>query len=186
MVFKDGVILASEKRFSYGHYVVSRSAKKVFKVAPHVGAACAGLVSDMQTLIRESQIYAELFRLDNKRPIPVRSAAKLVSNLLFGMRLIPFLTQTIIGGVDDEGPAVYALDPLGSVIEDKYVAIGSGAEIAAGVLEEGYKDGLSEKEAKELALRTVKSAISRDAISGDGVDLIILRKSGVKEESISF
>ncbi|HID90391.1 TPA: proteasome subunit beta, partial [Candidatus Bathyarchaeota archaeon] len=150
LVFKEGVILISEKRFSLGHYVMSRSAKKVFKVAPHVGAACVGLVSDMQTLIYESQAHANLFRLDSNRPIPVRSAAKLVSNLLFRMRLMPFLTQTIIGGVDGDEAAVYALDPLGSVIKDKYVAIGSGAEMAAGVLEEGYREDMTEEEAKEL------------------------------------
>lgn len=186
LVFKDGVILMSEKRFSLGHYVMSRSAKKVFRLTDHVGAACTGLVSDMQTLIHESQAYANLFRLNNGRPIPVRSSAKLVSNLLFGMRLTPLLTQTLIGGVDEEGPAVYALDLLGSVIKDNYVAVGSGAQIAAGVLEEGYKDDMDEGTAKKLAFRAVKSAISRDAISGDGVDILVITKGGTKEESETF
>lgn len=186
LVFKDGVILTSEKRFSLGTYIMSRSARKVFNITDNVGAACAGLVSDMQTLIRESQAYASLYRLDAKRPISVRSAAKIVSNLLFGTRWAPFLTQTIIGGVDEEGPAVYSLDPMGSVLKDKYVAIGSGAPIAAGLLEEAYKDDMTEEEAKQLALKAVKSAISRDAISGDGVDTLIITNRGTKEESITF
>ncbi|MCW4027665.1 MAG: proteasome subunit beta, partial [Candidatus Bathyarchaeota archaeon] len=63
VVFADGLILASEKRVSYGYLVVSRVGKKVFKIADHIGAACAGLVSDMQILVREVEAYASLFNL---------------------------------------------------------------------------------------------------------------------------
>ena len=48
VVCSDGVVLASEKRVSYGYMVMSRVGKKVFKIADRIGAACAGLVSDMQ------------------------------------------------------------------------------------------------------------------------------------------
>jgi len=186
VVCSDGVILASEKRVSYGGLVLSRAGKKVFKIADHIGSACAGLVSDMQMLIREVAFYANLFRLEARRPIGVRAAAKVMSNLLFSRRLVPLLTQTIVGGVDDEGPSLYVLDVLGSVIPDKYAAVGSGAEIALGVLEEGYKDGLTIEEGKELVVRAIKSAVSRDAMSGDGIDFIIITKNGIKEESMLF
>jgi len=186
VVCSDGVILASEKRVSYGGLVLSRAGKKVFKIADHIGSACAGLVSDMQMLIREVAFYANLFRLEVGRPIGVRAAAKVMSNLLFSRRLVPLLTQTIVGGVDDEGPSLYVLDVLGSVIPDKYAAVGSGAEIALGVLEEGYKDGLTIEEGKELVVRAIKSAVSRDAMSGDGIDFIIITKNGIKEESMLF
>lgn len=182
----DGVILASEKRVSYGYLVVSRVGKKVFKVTDRIGAACAGLVSDMQILIREAEAYANLFRLDANRPISVRSAAKVMSNLLFGRRLFPLITQTIIGGLDEEGPSIYVLDVLGSVIPDKYSAVGSGAEIAMGVLEQGYKEDLSLKEAKDLVTRAIKSAIARDVMSGDGVDFLIITDKGINEESMKF
>ncbi|MEM2875980.1 MAG: proteasome subunit beta, partial [Candidatus Bathyarchaeia archaeon] len=72
---KEGVILASEKRVSYGSFVVSRAGKKVFKLTSNIGAACAGLVADMQILVREVGAYSNLFRLDSKRRISVRAAA---------------------------------------------------------------------------------------------------------------
>ncbi|MEM2341661.1 MAG: archaeal proteasome endopeptidase complex subunit beta [Candidatus Bathyarchaeia archaeon] len=186
IVCSDGVVLASEKRVSYGNFVLSRVGKKVFKISDHIGAACAGLVSDMQILAREVSVYANLFKLEAGRPISVRSAAKVMSNLLFNNRLIPYITETIIGGVDDEGPSVYVLDVLGSTIPDKYAAVGSGAEIAIGVLEESYREGMTVEEGKELAVKAIKSAISRDAMSGDGIDLMIITKNGIKEESIKF
>lgn len=186
IVCSDGVVLASEKRVSYGNFVLSRVGKKVFKISDHIGAACAGLVSDMQILVREVSVYANLFKLESGRPISVKAAAKVMSNLLFSSRLIPYITETIIGGVDDEGPSVYVLDILGSTIPDKYAAVGSGAEIAIGVLEESYKENMTVEEGRELAIKAIKSAISRDAMSGDGIDLLIITKNGVKEESIKF
>ena len=183
---KDCVILASEKRVSYGYLVVSKTGKKVFKINEHIGAACAGLISDMQILIREVSAYGNLFSLDVGRPMSVRSAAKLMSNLLFNRRLAPLITQTIVGGVDSDGPSIYSLDPLGSVLPDKYTVVGSGTEIAMGVVEEGFKEGMSVEDAKALILRAMKSAVSRDIMSGDGIDFLIITKEGIAEESMKF
>ncbi len=186
IVCSDGVVLASEKRVSYGNFVLSKSGKKVFKISSHIGVACAGLVSDMQILAREVSIHTNLFKMEVKRPMSVKAAAKVLSNLLFSSRLFPLITETIVGGVDDEGPALYVLDVLGSTIPDKYAAVGSGAEIAIGVLEESYKDGMTVEEGRDLAIKAIKSAISRDARSGDGIDLLIITKNGIREESIKF
>lgn len=186
VVFSGGVLLASEKRVTHGYFVTSKAGKKVFKIADHIGAACAGLVSDMQILIREIEAYANLFSLDTGRKIPVRSAAKVMSNLLFGRRYFPLITQTIVGGVDEEGASIYVLDVLGSVLPDKYAAVGTGAEIAVGVLEENYRDDMNSEEAKEMTMRAMKSAISRDSMSGNGIDLLIITKEGIVEESLNF
>lgn len=182
----DGVILASEKRVSYGYLVVSKGGKKVFKITNNIGAACAGLVSDMQILVREVEAYANLFRLDIGRAISTRSAAKLMSNLLFARRLAPLITQTIIGGIDREGPSLYVLDVLGSLIPDKYAVVGSGTEIAMGVLEEGYRENMTVEEAKKLVSRAIKAAISRDIMSGDGIDLMVITKGGIEEEAVKL
>jgi proteasome beta subunit len=186
LVYAGGVILASEKRVSYGSMVMSRTGKKVFKITDRIGAACAGLVSDMQVLVREIEAYAKLFRFDAKRPMTVKSAAKVMSNILFNRRMIPLITQTIVGGMDDDGPSIYVLDVIGSVLPDKYAAVGSGAQIATGVLEEGYKDNMSKQDAKALVLRAIKSAISRDTMSGDGVDFLTITKEETEEETSKF
>jgi len=186
LVFSDGVILASEKRVTYGSMIMSKTGKKVFRIADQVGAACAGLVSDMQILAREVEAQAKLFAFETKRPMPVKAAAKVMSNVLFNRRMLPLITQTIVGGMDDDVPALYVLDVIGSLLPDNYAAVGSGAQIATGVLEEGYKDNMSQQNARALVLRAIKSAIRRDAMSGDGVDFLIITKEGIKEENINF
>lgn len=186
VVCQDGVILAAEKRVSYGYFISSKGGKKVFKITDRIGAACAGLVSDMQVLVRDVEANANLFSMDVGRRISVRAAAKLMSNILFNRRMAPLITQTIVGGLDDEGPSLWVLDVLGSVLPDDYAVVGSGAEIAIGVLEEGYNKNMKVSEAKELVTRAIKSAISRDAMSGDGVDFLIITKDGITEESAKF
>ena len=186
VVCADGVILASEKRVTYGNFVVSKGGKKVFKITDQIGVACAGLVGDMQILTREVEAQANLFSMEVGRPISVRAASKLMANILFNRRYAPLITQTIVGGLDDEGPALYVLDVLGSLIPDKYAAVGSGTEIAVGVLEEEYKEGMSIEDAKALVTRAIKSAISRDAMSGDGIDFLIITKDGIVEETTKF
>jgi proteasome beta subunit len=104
---------------------------------------------------------------------------------MFERRFAPFITQIIIGGVAEK-PSVYVLDPLGSVIPDKYASVGSGAELAIGVIESEYSDEMDEESAKKLAIKSIKSAIQRDSASGDGVDIMVINKDGIKEETTNF
>jgi proteasome beta subunit len=186
IVCVDGVILASEKRVTYGSFIMSRGGKKVFKVTDQIGVACAGLVGDMQVLAREMEAQAKLFNMDVGRKISVRAAAKLMANILFNRRGAPLFTQTIVGGLDEEGGSLYVLDVLGSLIPDKYSAVGSGTEVAIGVIEEAYKESITIAEAKELITRALKAAVNRDAMSGDGIDLLIINKEGITEQSSKF
>jgi len=186
VVCVDGVILASEKRVTYGGFIMSRGGKKVFKVTDRIGVACAGLVGDMQVLAREMEAQSKLFSMDVGRRISVRAASKLMANILFNRRYAPLFTQTIIGGLDEEGSTLFVLDVLGSLIPDKYAAVGSGTETAISIIEEAYKESITIAEAKELIKRAIKSAINRDAMSGDGIDFLIITKEGTVEESIKF
>ena len=181
---KDGVVLASEKRIAYGYTVLSKVGKKVFKITDHLGIACAGLVSDMQVIARSLMAEANLYELDYKRPMSVRSLAKLLSMILYGQKLVPYFTETIVGGVDPSGPHLFVLDPLGSLIEDKYASVGTGATLAISIIESNYSPDMTIDEGRKLAVSAMKAAIARDAISGDGIDLLIITKDGAVEEFV--
>jgi proteasome beta subunit len=183
LVCSDGVVLAAEKRVSWGRMVMSRSGRKVFQITPGLGLAFAGLVSDMQALTREATAYANLFRLENNRVITVRAMAKLISNILFQRRLMPLLMETVVGGVDPDGPAIYSMDPVGSLIPDKFITAGSGAPIAMGLLEAQYSEDIDVEAGAELALNAIRSAVARDIASGDGVDMLLIRSDGIDERS---
>ncbi len=186
VVCKDGVLLASERRYSYGTFVMSKTAKKIFKITDNIGVACAGIIGDMQVLSREVLAYMNIYRFERGREATVKNAAKVMVNVLSSRRMFPYLAQTIIAGVDDGKPDLYVLDPIGSVLGDKFAAVGTGAEVAMGVLEAEFKEGMSIEEARVVVLRAVKSAVARDISSGDAIDLMIITHDGMKEESQSL
>ncbi|MDP3780111.1 MAG: proteasome subunit beta [Nitrosopumilaceae archaeon] len=178
--FDDGIVLASERRIAYGNFLVSKSTKKTFPLTPNVAAACAGLVADMQLLSLQIKALAKIRKMEIKRDVPPNSIAKMMSNLMYERRFFPLLTQVIVGGRVDK-PSIYTLDPLGSVLPDEYAAVGTGAEMALGVLDQSYKEKLTEKEAVDLAIKSIRSAIMRDSFSGDGIDILVINKQGTKE-----
>ncbi len=181
--YNNGVVLAAEKRVSFGNFVVNKNIKKTFPVTNHVGAACAGMVADMQVLVRQVEALAKIRKLETRRNVPPNSVAKLMSVIMFERRYFPLLTQVIVGGIDSK-PEIYTLDPLGSVLPDEYAAVGTGAEMALGIMDAEYKPNMTEEKAKELAVRAIRSAIQRDAASGDGIDVLFVTKSGQREETI--
>lgn len=187
IVCKDGVVLAAEKRITYGSLIMSRVGKKVFKITDRIGLAVAGLVADMQVLSKELEAMTRIYSMEQRKPISIRSAANLLSNILYERKMMPFFSQTIIGGYDDKGPAIYTLDLMGSLLKDSYAAVGSGSEIALGTLERHYKEGMNVSEGKDLAIRAIKAAARRDTQSGEGIDVMVITNKGIDiyEESIA-
>ena len=186
ITFNDGVVFASERRIAYGNFVVSKTTKKTFVITPHVGAACAGLVADMQILSLQIAALAKIRRMEIKRDVPPNTVAKMMSNMMYERRFFPLLTQVIVGGLVGK-PTIYTLDPLGSILPDDYAAVGTGAEMALGVLDPQYKKDLTEAQAVDLAVKSVRAASMRDSASGDNIDVLVMNKDGAKEttENIS-
>jgi len=180
------VVFASERRIAYGNFVVSKTTKKTFVITPYVGAACAGLVADMQILSLQIAALAKIRRMEIKREVPPNTIAKMMSNMMYERRFFPLLTQVIVGGLVGK-PTIYTLDPLGSVLPDDYAAVGTGAEMALGVLDPQYKKDLTEVQAVDLAVKSVRAASMRDSASGDNIDVLVMNKDGAKEttENIS-
>lgn len=185
IAYKDGVVLGAERRITLGNFVRSKSGRKVFRVTDNVGAVCAGMVADMQNLVREVSVYSKLKELESHRAMKPNSVAKLMSTLMFQNRYAPLLTQVILGGVGAK-PVVYVLDPLGSVISDEYATVGTGEETAIGVVEAGYSPTITQKEARDLLLSSIKAAIARDALSGNGIDMLTVDRAGIKEDSVNL
>ncbi|HEY6164190.1 MAG TPA: proteasome subunit beta [Nitrososphaeraceae archaeon] len=183
--YDNGIVLASEKRVSYGNFVVNKNTKKTFSVTNQVGAACAGMVADMQVLVRQVGALAKIRKLETRRNVAPNSIAKLMSVIMFERRFFPLLTQVIVGGIEIK-PEIYTLDPLGSVLPDEYASVGTGAEMALGILDAEYKPNMSEEKARELAVKAIKSSIQRDSSSGDGIDLLLITTKGAREESLKF
>jgi proteasome beta subunit len=182
-VCSDGVILGTDTRATMGSYVASKRAKKVYQITDSLAMTIAGGVAVAQRIVDILKINARLFEFEKGRPMPVSTAARLVSNILFSNRSVgmPLPLQALIGGFDDTGSHVFNLDPFGSLTEEKVVSTGSGSPFAYGVLEDRFKEDCSIEEMLPVVVSAVDSAMKRDTASGDSFDVAVISKEGYRE-----
>lgn len=185
LVCSDGVLLATDKRATMGTLIAHKFVQKSFMIDKHIGATVAGMVSDAQMLIRWIQAEARLYKMRKGEEMSIEGVATLMSNILHSQRYYPMIVQLIVGGVDKKGTKLYSIDPMGSMIEDTIIATGSGSPVAYGVLEDNYKDGITLEEGLKIGTRAMKAALKRDAMTGDGIDIVkITRDEGFQRVSI--
>ena len=182
IICKDAAVVAAEKKSTMGYLIASKESEKIIKIDDKIVMTTAGASGDAQTLARYLAAEVKLFEMQNQRKISVKSAATLLSNILQGSKYYPYYVQLILGGHDEEGPGIFDLDAIGGMEEEKkFFATGSGSPMALGVLEDGYREGMSAEEGAKLAVRAIKAAIERDIGSGGkAIDVAIINKDGIK------
>lgn len=181
----DGVVLATDTRATAGFlYIAHRHVKKLAKIDEHIAMTIAGSVADAQNVVDVLRYHANIYKLENRVPMPVKSCARLASNIFFSQRFpYPYIVEILVGGHDNEGPTVFNVDLFGSLNKEKFVSTGSGSPVAYGILESEFKEGMSVEEASKIAARAIAAAIKRNAGTGDGVDVAIIDKNGYRELS---
>lgn len=165
------MVFATDTRATAGFFVAHRTAKKIHKVSDYIAMTIAGRVADAQALVDLMRANVRHYEVMQGRRMQVRALATLLSTYMFYYRWFPYQTQLLVGGVDDSGPHLFNVDPLGGVTEEKVISTGSGSPVALGVLEAEYREDLSIDEAVELAYKAVAVAIRRDIGSGDSIDV---------------
>lgn len=181
---KDGVVLASETRATMGTMIANKEVQKIFRIQNHMGMTTAGSVADAQRLVRILQVETNLYQIERKEPIKIEAAATLLANILQESKWFPFWVQLLLGGYDTK-PRLYSLDAIGSVIEEKVVSTGSGSPFAYGVLENKYEENATTEENVKLAVEALKAAMERDAMSGNGINVVKITKKGYEKVDVS-
>jgi len=177
VVCKDGVVLASDKRATMGHYIASKDVLKIAPINDRIAMTIAGGVGDAQSLIRWMKAEIKLYELKNRRMMTVEAASTLLANILSQYKYYPFFVQILVGGMD-EAPHVYSVDMLGGVTEETHTSTGSGSPIAMGLIEEIYDPDMDVKEGIKVAIKAVNTAMKRDSASGEGVSVLVITKKG--------
>ena len=183
---KDGVVLGNDRRATWGYTVTNKSTKKLFKITDYIGIAAYGLIGDFQILVKIMKAQANLYKLETGERISTKSMGKLVSNYLYSRKMFPLLTNLVIAGVDKDGPKLYILDAIGSLMPDDYGTAGTGMLLSIGILEAEYKPDMTIDEGEKLVEKAIKNSIKRDAMSGNGIDLLIITKDGGTDKFIEI
>ncbi len=178
----EGVVVAADKRFTMGNLVISGKAKKVHVIKKNVVLGAAWMYADSQSIVTILKHELDYYELSSKTSLSVEGTVKLLSKILYSSKMLPYLTEIIVGGVDSSGPHLFVLDSLGGFSEEKIAALGTGATLSLGVLEDNYREDMSIREAEKLAVEAVRTALKRDSLSGDGIDVAVVERNGESRE----
>ena len=183
LVCKEAVILGTDKRASMAYFVASKTSEKLHKIQDHLYMTIAGMAADAMYLVDVLKAETTLYQLKEEKPIKVKSAGKLLSNILYQNKMYPYEVGLMLGGVtEEEGPVLLDIGAYGSILPEKFCAIGSGQNFSYGVLEAKFKDDLTIKEGKDIVIKAITSSIIRDMASGNGIDIAVIKKEGPAEK----
>jgi proteasome beta subunit len=186
IVCKEGIILAADKKATMGNLVHSLKEEKVVVVNDNLAVTTAGLVSDIQLLLKIVKAQIKLEELRRGKILTTKESVNLLAGLIYSnirkYSTIAGITGFLAGGKDGQGYHLYSLGMDGALTEvDSFTCDGSGMEFAMGVIESQYKQGLTVEEGKKIAIMAVSTAMARDTASGGGIDIVTITKDGVKK-----
>lgn len=197
---EDFAVLAGDTRQTVGYSIDSRYEPKVFDVGDELLLTANGFSGDASQLVKVFGNELKWYHFDNNKKMQIQSASRLIQHLLYGKRMFPYYVHTIIAGLDPEGKgAIYSFDPVGSYERQQGVAGGAAASLIMPFLDnqvdfknqmDPESNGTKKKQVRYLKLDEViqlvrdafTSATERHIEIGDGLQILIVTKDGVREE----
>jgi proteasome beta subunit len=176
----DGVVLAADRRAALGgRFVANKNAIKIEPVHDRAAVTISGSVGGGQSFVRQLRVQADLYETRRGTEMSMDALAQTAANVIRGMQ-----AQPLLGGVEADGtPRVFSIDGAGGVLEDDYVASGSGMTLATGALERLYDPEMSVEAAVSVAAEAVDAASERDTASGNGITVARITADGVQQDS---
>ena len=191
IVCKDGIVLAADKRGSYGGdsgvaYIAGKDENKIQEVNEGIIVTTAGVASDLQKVIKITKSELKLKQLRSKIKPSIKQAANLFATIVYQnirqFTTIPGITHFLLAGYDEGGEYLYDIHPDGYLEEKKeYSATGSGMTNVNPILDSEYKEDITVEQGIKLAKKCINASMKRDPASGEGIDIFIVTEKGIKQ-----
>ena len=175
--YRDGVIMAGDRRATAGSSIAHRTMEKVHAADAHSGVAIAGAAGLALEMVRLFQLQLEHYEKVEGQALSLEGKANQLSQMVrgnFGLAMQGFVVLPLFAGFDLRrgNGRIYTYDPTGGRYEETdFHADGSGGRDARTTIKLGYKEGLSREEAIELCVRALWEAADEDAATG-GPDVV--------------
>lgn len=182
LLFKDGVMLAADRRVT-SYHIEADNFTKLFEVSKNAVATIAGQAASAQLFMRVLKSEVKLLELKNERQARINEIAMILNSFQYGGIRSGALVSVILGGYDEKNKAsLYDLGFDGTIVpHEGYITNGSGSVYLKGVLDNYFKKDMSEKEALDLIDKCFKASFKNDNASGGGYIVKVVTKDGVKE-----
>ena len=170
--YRDGVIMAGDRRATAGSAIAHRTMEKVHPADVHSGVAIAGAAGPALEMVRLFQLQLEHYEKVEGQELSLEGKANQLSQMVrgnFAMALQGLIVVPLFAGYDlrrDRG-RIYTYDPTGGRYEETdFHADGSGGRDARTTIKLGFKVDLSREEGVELCVRALWQAADEDSATG--------------------
>ena len=178
LVYKNGVVLATEKQYK-SPLVDMSSVQKIQPITGHVGATYSGLFGDFRVLLQHTRKSTMKYNMVYQEPRLMgnlaRETAKTFQEFTQSGGVRPFGISLLMAGADQSGVHLFQLDPSGVYQEWKATATGQNGADCRAFFEKRFKDDMSEEEAVHLALLAIKRGFE-GAFKSQNVEIALVQK----------
>lgn len=164
--YKDGVMLAADTLGSYGSLARFKDLRRIRKVGARTLVGASGEYSDFQHILQMlDSTNRNDFCEDDGCFLGPDNVFHYLTRVLYQRRnkQNPLWNTLVVAGVKESGdPFLGVVDSIATAFEDKFIATGYGEYIAMPLLRSGWKENMSEDEAKKLLETCMRTLYYRD------------------------
>ncbi|EGF81894.1 hypothetical protein BATDEDRAFT_19045 [Batrachochytrium dendrobatidis JAM81] len=176
----EGIVLAAERKTS-SKLLENISREKIYRLNDTTCCAVAGLNADANTLISYCRVQAQKYLFRFNEPIPVEQLVQNLCDMKQGYTqyggLRPFGVSLLYGGYDEHfGFQLYHSDPSGNYSGWKAMCIGANSTNATSLLKQDYKEEMTLKEAKALAIKVLAKSMDSTTLGSDKLEFATLSR----------
>jgi proteasome beta subunit len=174
--YRDGVVMAGDRRATAGNVIAHRRMKKVYAADEYSAVAISGTAGMAIELIRLFQTELEHYEKIEGTRLSLEGKANYLARMVRGNLPLAFQGLAVVPlfcGFDEaEGTGrLYTFDVVGGRYEEQdYAATGSGGAEAKAFLKGVFEDGFDEDRVIAIAVEALVAAAEEDAATG-GPDL---------------
>jgi proteasome beta subunit len=175
--YADGIVMAGDRRATSGNVIAHRAMEKVFPADRFSAVAIAGSAGMAVEMVRLFQVQLEHYEKVEGSTLSLEGKANQLAQMVrqhLPMAMQGFVVVPLFAGFDTgRGTGrIFSYDAVGGHYEDTdFQATGSGGRDARSTIKAGWREGLSQDEAVELAIQSLYEAADEDSATG-GPDLV--------------
>jgi len=175
--FAGGIVMAGDRRATEGHAIAHRTMEKVFAADRYSAVAIAGTAGPAMEMVRLFQVQLEHYEKVEGVALTLEGKANQLGVMVrehFPWAIQGLVVIPLFAGWDTARKTgrIFTYDVTGGHYEEAdYQATGSGGRDARTTVKLGFKEGLGEDDAIELAIEALYEAADEDSATG-GPDLV--------------
>ncbi len=170
--YKDGVVMAGDRRATEGSFIAHRYIEKVHQTDSHSAVAVAGAAGPALEIVRLFQTELEHYEKVQGARLSIAGQANRLAALIrghFELALRGLVVVPVFAGFDQRSSEgrIFKYDVTGGRYEEReFHAEGSGGKLARSFIKQGFDIEMSADAAVELALAALYEAADEDAGTG--------------------